>query len=260
MDALIGHTGFVGGALLGQRPFDRAYNRATLAEAAGVRFDRVICAGAPGLKWQANLDPDADLRNLQVLVEGLRRMRARRLVLVSTVDVFGQPAVAHSEAAQAGVDALTAYGRHRLWLEEALRERFPDMLTVRLGGLVGPGLRKNPLFDLRNGARLDALDARARLQVYPIARLAADIEAAEAAGLSLVHLTAPPLSLGEIAGGAFGCALSPRGDPTPPAVYDVRTAHAGRFAGSEPGYACGRRDSWNAILVYARSPQPAGAT
>lgn len=255
MDALIGHSGYVGSTLTRQTRFDDAFSSGDIHLIDGRSYDLLVCAGAPGAKWIANRDPDADRSNIQRLATHLATVDARNLVLISTVDVFACPRDV-DETSPAGGDGVSAYGANRLWLESFVRARWPDALIVRLPGLVGPGLRKNALFDLKQRNGIAALDPRAIFQFYPMVNVSADIATARAAGLRLVHLTAEPLSLSEIAGACFDQSLNDRVDAGVPARYDFRTRHADLFGGTA-AYTYSRRESLMAIRAYAQSePTP----
>jgi len=228
-DALIGCTGLVGGTLLACRSFAAAYRSTTIEGIAGRTFDRIYCAGAPAEKWRANRDPDADRANLRRLVDAVSKARARKLVLISTVDVFGDPrrVTEYDEPTDA-----TPYGRHRLELETTLASRF-DTLVVRLPGLFGAGLKKNVVYDFLHGNQLEKIDARGSFQFYDLARLARDLDSAEEACLRLVHLATEPVTVGRVAREAFGieCRNVLAGTP---AAYDVRTEHATVFGRGGP--------------------------
>ena len=90
-DALIGYTGFVGGNLLRQHPFTGLYNSKNIDTIQGREFDLLVCSGAPAEKWKANADPAKDLEILTGLMNHLRQVRARRVVLISSVDVYPDP-------------------------------------------------------------------------------------------------------------------------------------------------------------------------
>ncbi len=227
MTALIGGTGLVGGTLLRSRQFDAVYRSTNIMQIAGRRFDHVICAGAPAEKWRANQDPAADWKNLERLVEALLAARIGKLVLISTVDVYGTPQGVTERDAPSGA---TPYGRHRLDLERILSEHFPT-LVVRLPALFGPGLKKNAVYDLLHGNQLERIDDRGSFQFYDLARLSSDLEVAEAAGLPLVHFATEPVTIRRVAREAFEFAFINRLEP-PPASYDVRTLHAAAFGGS----------------------------
>jgi nucleoside-diphosphate-sugar epimerase len=221
--ALVGHSGFVGGTLLRQASFDAIYRSTDIAEIDGRSFDLVVCAGAPAAKWKANREPDADRANLEGLMAHLATVRARRLLLISTVDVYPVP-VGVDEASPIDAGAGSAYGRHRLRLERFCGERF-DATIVRLPALFGAGLKKNAIYDLLHDNCLDQLQPASSFQFYDLAGLWRDLERVLAAGPRLVNFATAPLVLGEIAARAFGRELPPRPD-LPVVRYDFRTRHA----------------------------------
>lgn len=249
-DALIGHTGFVGGTLLRQARFSACFRSTDIHRIEGAAFDTVVCAGAPAQKWIANREPQADRANIDRLIGHLSRVRCRRFVLISTVDVFAQP-LEVDEDTPVVESGLHAYGLHRRLLEGFVQQTFADHLIVRLPGLVGPGLRKNAVFDLLNDNNLHAIDSRGVFQFYPMVNLWFDLKAAQRAGLRLVHLAAEPVSVAHIAEHGFGR----RFDQVlagPPARYDLRSRHADVFGGAGH-YAYSRRESLQAVRAYAQS-------
>ena len=44
--------------------------------------------GAPAEKWRANLNPLEDEKNIDFLIYNLNNIKAKKFVLISTVDVF----------------------------------------------------------------------------------------------------------------------------------------------------------------------------
>ena len=122
MDALIGHTGFVGGNLLRQHDFGACYNTSNIETISGRRFDTLVFSGAQAKKWWANQNPDADRHGIQRALNAMHGVSARRVVLISTVDVVPQVAGA-DEAFDCASQTNHAYGANRL----ALRISFePD--------------------------------------------------------------------------------------------------------------------------------------
>ena len=243
--ALIGWSGFVGTTLRGQfSGFDDQFRAADIAAIAGGDYDLVVCAGAPGAKWRANREPEADRASIERLIAALRGVHCDRFVLISTVDVLSLPNGV-DEASPVHERGLPPYGKHRYALEQFVRQQFPESLIVRLPGLVGPGLRKNVLFDLLNGGSGAGLDGNLQVQYYPMANLWADIVRAQAAGLSLIHLVAEPLRLRQVAEGVFGTPCS--GPPVAAPGYDVRT----RFSGNGSPWTVSAEVSLAAIRAYA---------
>jgi dTDP-4-dehydrorhamnose reductase len=252
MKALIGRTGFVGSTLAAQWAFDEAYASADVDRMRGRAYSLVVCAAAPGQKWLANREPAQDRARIARLVDTLSTFRAETMILISTVDVFRRP-VGVDEGSPVVTEGLQPYGLHRYELELAVRERFPDAYVVRLAGLVGAGLRKNVLYDLKHARDVSAVDARAELQFYPTARLGRDLDAVVAHDLRLAHLTAHPLPLGRIAAECFGASLA-AGAGEPVVRYDFRTRRADAFGAAGP-YQVDAAQAIAAIRAYASAPE-----
>ena len=221
--ALIGHTGFVGGNLAAQAPFDDGYNSRNIEEIAGKRYDLVVCAGAPAVKWKANQEPEADRAAIARLESALGAAAIAELVLVSTVDVYPAP-VGVDESTRIDPAAGQPYGRHRLGLERFLAGRFKTTI-VRLPGLFGPGLKKNVIYDFLHGNAVDRIDAASVFQFYDLADLWKDIEKVRGARLDVCNFATEPTSVATVAKAAFGLDFAGKG-PGAPAHYDFRTRHA----------------------------------
>lgn len=145
--ALIGFTGFVGSNLLKQEHFDALFNSTNIRDIAKEDFDIVVSAAPSATKWLANKDPKTDLALTHEFIERLQAIKTHHFVLISTVDVYPSP-VNVNEDSGLSADEMQPYGRHRFYIEEAVKELFDNHLIVRLPGLFGAGLKKNFLFDL----------------------------------------------------------------------------------------------------------------
>jgi len=193
----------------------------------GRRFDLVLCAGAPAEKWRANQDPEADRATLQRLMTVLATVETRRLVLISTVDVFGTP-VDVDEDTPVSRETATPYGQHRRDLEMMVAARFQHTI-LRLPALFGTGLKKNLVFDLLRGRPLAGVSPGSVFQWYDLERLVEDLRRAVAADLSLVHCAVEGVTVRRMAAEAFGI-VAPDSD-APPVRYDMQTRHATTFGG-----------------------------
>lgn len=250
MNALIGYSGFVGSTLLKQTRFDSLYRSTNIGEIRGQSFDAVVCAGAPAQKWIANREPAEDLAKIEGLIEHLGSMTCKTFVLISTVDVFKAP-LGVDESTIVDESGLHAYGLHRRLLEKFVESNFANYLIVRLPGLVGPGLRKNVIFDFLNEYNLNVIESRGVFQFYPMVNLWADIQTALKFNLKLVHLTAEPIRVADISAQGFGKAFEQVQENTP-ASYDLQTQYAEIF-GSTGRYQYSRRETIQAVRAYAQS-------
>lgn len=249
-DALIGSSGFVGSTLLKQRDFSDRYRSTNIGDIEGRQFSLLVCAAAPAQKWIANREPEADRQKIEGLIEHLKTVSCKNFVLISTVDVFKYPVNVNEGTPVDEVD-LQPYGFHRRLLEKFVQSNFPKYLIVRLPGLIGPGLRKNVIFDFLNDNNLHAIDSRGVFQFYPTVNLWYDIEIAHHAGLKIVHLTAEPICVAEIAEAGFG-KLFAQVLPKPFAVYDFQSRYGALFGG-RGAYQYSKRDTIQAIRSYRQS-------
>jgi hypothetical protein len=106
--------------------------------------------------------------------------------------------------------------------------------VVRLPGLFGDGLKKNIVYDLLHGNRVDQIVPNAVYQFFDLATLWDRIAAALGGRLRLVNFATEPTSARDVAREAFGVALSAAERPDAPR-YDLRTRHA-RLFGAADGY------------------------
>lgn len=249
-DALIGYTGFVGSTLLKQSQFEALYRSTTIGEIAGRTFDTLACAGAPAQKWIANREPEQDREKIEGLIAHLKTVKCKTFILISTVDVF-KNAMGVDEDTPVDESGLHAYGLHRRLLEKFVESHFDNHLIVRLPGLVGPGLRKNVIFDFQNDNNLQAIDSRGIFQFYPMVNLWYDIQVALNAGLKLVHFTAEPISVASVALEGFGKVFD-NSFSGPAATYDMQTKHAQVF-GASGRYQYSARETIQAVRAYAQS-------
>ena len=249
-NALIGYSGFVGSSLLRQASFDSLYRSTNIHEIDNQEFGLVVCAGAPAQKWIANSNPDDDRNKIESLIRRLKSIKSDTFVLISTVDVFKTP-VGVDETTVVEEDGLHAYGLHRRFLEKFVQEHFARHLIVRLPGLVGPGLRKNVVFDFLNQNNLHAIESRGVFQFYPMVSLWYDIQAAMDHGLQLVHLTAEPISVAQVSLQGFGRSFTQQLDNTP-ARYDMQSCYA-ELLGGRGRHQYSARETIQAIRAYAQS-------
>ena len=148
-EALVGYTGFVGSNICACHKFDALYNSKNITDAYGTCPDLLVFAGLRAEKYLANKDPDKDLEQIDIAESNIIKISPKKLVLISTVDVFKSPA-GMDENSIIDTEGLNAYGFNRYQLELRIRERFPDALIIRLPGLFGKNIKKNFIYDFIN--------------------------------------------------------------------------------------------------------------
>ena len=188
---VLGGRGFVGSAVVAEA---RARGMRVLAIGRedyrpGLSARWLINANGNSKKFLAREQPaqEFDL-SVRSVMHSLHDLRCERYCFLSTVDVYDnvRDPAANAEDAPIRRDRLSPYGLHKLLAEDLVRHYAPRPLVLRMAGFVGPGLRKNPVYDLLRGLPL-RVHPDSRYQYQPtrfLAGVALDL---------LADADAPPL-------------------------------------------------------------------
>lgn len=152
---LIGHRGYVGSAVAAHLqengvPYlgvDRGNYDASLGQSARYLID----AGGNSDRRLSEADPVASLRAIvEHTLSVISQFPAERYVSLSTVAVYPDPTTQATTREDAPIDParLSTHGLFKLMSEWLVRRYATNWVIVRLGPMVGPGLRKNSVFDL----------------------------------------------------------------------------------------------------------------
>lgn len=131
-----------------------AIDRSSYDAAAREGCDVLIHAAGNSAKYIADRDPVADFdQSVSLAVRAASDFKPELFVLVSSVDVY--PHLSHPDSTheRTVIDPLEAsvYGFHKRLAELAVQRHARRWLIPRLAGMVGPGLRKNPVHDVLHG-------------------------------------------------------------------------------------------------------------
>lgn len=159
---VIGAEGFVGSAFVSHL-CERSnldvikVTRQNYDQAVGIRSDVVIEAACNSRKYLADEQPMEEFE--QSVTHRLRTLRdfpADLHLHISSVDVYDDltsPATTREDS-PIDVSKVSHYGLHKLLAEQLVQHYAEQWLIVRLAGMVGPGLRKNPVYDILHGQPL----------------------------------------------------------------------------------------------------------
>lgn len=226
---LIGYTGFIGSNLKRQHDFTEYYRSTNIDRIRGEHYDLMVCAGVSAAKWQANQRPDEDRAAIDSLVDHLSQVRASRVILISTVDVY-PVTKGVDESFECGGHPNHAYGSNRLQLEKTLGALFPELYIARLPAVFGPGLKKNVIYDLLHNNCLGAIDPGSTFQYYDTTCLWRDLQVMQKSQAPIVNLATEPIVTRTIVETYFpGAQIGP--GSASPAYYDVRSLYADAFGG-----------------------------
>lgn len=195
--ALIGYSGFVGSNIARQIKFDDYFNSKNISEVRGKEYDDVIFAAAKAEKWRANLDPESDKMHVDNLKEILRGLRANRVTLISTVDVYRVP-LKVDEDSVVETEGLHPYGANRYSLENFVQANFIESHVIRLPALFGKGLKKNVIFDLIHENNLNQINPKSQFQFYDLNAIGLDIARVKLHEIPLINLVTQPIQVHEL--------------------------------------------------------------
>jgi hypothetical protein len=148
-EILVGYTGFVGSNLHLTHQFDSIFNSQNINDAFGSCPDLCVYSGVRSEKFIAEADPQNDMISIENAAENIRKINPKRLVLISTIDVFKNPN-GTDETVTIDPHGLTAYGLNRYRLECLVTDIVKDYHILRLPGLFGKNIKKNFIYDLIN--------------------------------------------------------------------------------------------------------------
>lgn len=158
---LLGGEGFVGGGFARElrrsgTPFE-IISRANYQQFVGRSCDLLINANGSSSKPLARTDPKADFRASVLSVrDSLVDFRFETYLFLSTSDVYPDPSSVDTTAESSAicVSRQSPYGFHKYLAEQCVRHAAARWLIIRQGGFVGPGLKKNAVFDVLHGDKL----------------------------------------------------------------------------------------------------------
>ncbi|HYG23853.1 MAG TPA: NAD-dependent epimerase/dehydratase family protein [Verrucomicrobiae bacterium] len=159
---IIGANGLVGSAfarLLGRQPDIEltCVTRQNFDALPAAHSDVVIEAACNSRKFLADQDPAGEFAaSVQHRLLSLQKFTAGLQLHISSVDVYNDVSSPGTTREDAPIDVRSSsrYGFHKHLAEQLVQHYASSWLIVRLAGMVGPGLRKNPVFDIINGQPL----------------------------------------------------------------------------------------------------------
>lgn len=156
---VVGGTGFIGSAYA--RLFarlglpHRLVGRAEWDAVRGTRCDVLINANGNSKKFLAAQEPLADFDlSVRSVLETIAAVECGTYVMLSSGDVYPDQSAPALTAEGQPIDpaGVSRYGQHKLLAEQLVRGSGRDWLILRMAGFVGPGLRKNAIFDMLTDA------------------------------------------------------------------------------------------------------------
>ena len=151
---VVGNTGLVGSAICAyfeNKAIEHTgINRSNYQEYVGSQTDYLVNANGSGLKGGANQDPKADFElNVASTVNLVFDFKFDTFIHISSVDVYPDVSSPDTTREDSIIDptGLQPYGFHKYLSELIVMRYCRNWIILRLGGLVGKNLKKNPIYD-----------------------------------------------------------------------------------------------------------------
>jgi nucleoside-diphosphate-sugar epimerase len=158
---VLGAAGFIGSAITEaatQRGYHvHAITRANYESSIGTACDLLVNANGNSKKYLAARNPQEEFHlSVNSVLRSIHDFPAKKYVHLSTIDVYPdhENPANNTEAAVIDTARLTPYGFHKYLAESIVRYYAKSWLIVRMAGSVGPGLKKNSIYDLLKGVPL----------------------------------------------------------------------------------------------------------
>ena len=197
-NALFGYTGFVGGNLLLKELFNNLYNSKNIKEAKNKEFDYVYLSCVPAVKWLANKNPENDINVINELIDVIRTIKCKKIILISTIDIY--PHTDNENNEDDNIDKIEnhTYGKNRRYFEKFIESNFENYHIVRLPALFGYGLKKNIIYDLLKNNQINNIPVNSKFQWYNLNWLYDDIKIIIKNEIKICNLFTEPLETKEI--------------------------------------------------------------
>jgi len=185
---ILGGGGFIGSAIA-RYCTKHSLQYTVIKRGDGGRYYNVPCdllinANGSSSKLLAERDPLTDFSaNVTSVRNSLEKYKFQKYIYISTGDVYPDTSSPQTtqEHQPLPPERQSKYGFHKTLAEAYVRHTAEQWLILRPGGFVGPGLKKNAIYDIVNGEHF-WLDPASRLQyinVDDFARILFDLVSLE---------------------------------------------------------------------------------
>lgn len=153
---------------------------------AGASADALVNCNGNTYRFKAAADPAWDFgASVSSVARSLFDFRVGFYVYISTIDVYNSRGSRALTSEETAIDSrkLEPYAFHK-WLAERVVERYAARsLLLRCGTVIGPGMKKGPLFDVLQGRPIH-MRSDSRLSLVDTATISTAVQAALAGRIS----------------------------------------------------------------------------
>jgi len=154
---IIGGRGFVGSAFARHAEKNnieyRVVEQDDYKQYAGQQCDILVNCNGNSKKFLANENPalEFDL-SVKSVFNTIHDFKFNKYIHISSIDVYNDFSNPKKNSEKAVIDTAkqSNYGFHKYLAEQVIKKYVKNWLIIRMGGVLGAGMKKNPVFDLLN--------------------------------------------------------------------------------------------------------------
>ncbi|ADE39231.1 NAD-dependent epimerase/dehydratase family protein [Candidatus Puniceispirillum marinum] len=158
---VLGGEGFIGRAIVShferQNADVQVITRKNYQSLIGESCDIFINANGNSKKYLADKDPELEYQlSVESVRKSLKDFYFKKYVLLSSGEVYPDVSTGRlcEEDEEINEDNLSNYGKNKRMAEREVQQACSNAIILRLGGLVGKGLSKNPIYDISHNEKL----------------------------------------------------------------------------------------------------------
>ena len=159
---VIGSEGLVGKAIINHLEKRRnkviKVNRNNYNKLKGQKVDVLINANGNSYRYKANNSPKWDFdKSFLSVKKTFNDFKFNTYVYISSVDAYHElnDTKLNKETCDININDLDYYGFHKYLSEQIVRRYCKNYLIFRLGSVIGPKMKKGPIYDIMNKNRVN---------------------------------------------------------------------------------------------------------
>lgn len=250
-NSIIGYTGFIGKNLIRQTNFSYFFNTKNINQIHKKKYNLTFVCAPHAKKWWANKYPKKDTYIVNKLINNLKKIKTKKIILISTIDVYDQK-ILLDEDSTIDIHKSNIYGKNRLKVEKFIENNFKDHHIIRLPALYGKFLKKNILYDLLNDNNLADIRVKSKFQWYFVGNLMLDIKRVIRNNIKKINFFTEPISTLEIVDLFFKEKKIFLNKKNLGITYDLKTKYSQTFKGKN-GYILNKKDNLRKIREFIKN-------
>lgn len=180
MNVLVGATGLFGKTISEKVLFSYKFstlNIKSFSDLNDKNIENMYLCCLQSKKYLVDEKPENDLDNIFSIVNHIKKVKPKNVILISTIDVYNNSPIYLNED-YIPKHKNPSYGSNRYFFETLIKNTFieSNVYIFRFPGVFGKFFKKNIFYDMINNNRLEYINVNSMHQWYDLNELNDDIE------------------------------------------------------------------------------------